>query len=103
MAKIRYRVNLTEAAEQDLVEIVDYIADGNSAAALKIADRIERNIVKLESFPLMGVVPRIRRLAGKGYRVLIVDDYLILYVVTDNGIVEIRRILSDKRDYPFLF
>lgn len=103
MPKARYQINLTEAAEQDLTEIVDYIADENPAAALKVSIKIEKNILKLEDFPLIGVVPRIRRLARKGYRILIVDDYLVFYIIADNEIIEIRRILSGKRDYQFLF
>jgi toxin ParE1/3/4 len=103
MPKAKYQINLTEAAEQDLTKLVDYIADENPAGALKVAIRIEKNILKLENFPLIGVVPRIRRLARKGYRILIVDDYPIFYVIVDNEIIEIRRILSSKRDYQFLF
>jgi toxin ParE1/3/4 len=101
--KARYQINLTEAAEQDLTEVVDYIADENPAAALKVAIKIEKNILKLEDFPLVGVVPRVRRLAKKGYRILIVDDYLVFYIIADNEIIEIRRILSGERDYQFLF
>jgi toxin ParE1/3/4 len=103
MPKVKYQINLTEAAEQDLTEIVDYIADENPAAALKVAIRIEKNILKLEDFPLIGVELCISRLARKGYRILIVDDYLIFYIIADNKIIEIRRILSGKRDYQFLF
>jgi toxin ParE1/3/4 len=102
MPKVKYQINLTEAAEQDLTETADYIAGESPSAALRVIVRIEKNILKLENFPLIGVVPRIRRLARKGYRILIVDDYLIFYII-NNEIIEIRRILSGKRDYQFLF
>jgi toxin ParE1/3/4 len=100
--KVKYQINLTEAAEQDLTEIADYIAGESPSAALRLFVRTEKNILKLENFPLIGVVPRIRRLARKGYRILIVDDYLIVYII-NNEIIEMRRILSGKRDYQFLF
>jgi toxin ParE1/3/4 len=103
MPKVKYQINLTEAAEQDLTEMADYIAGENPPAALKVIVRIEKNILKLEDFPLIGVVPRIRRLARKGYRILIVDDYLIFYIIINNEIIEIQRVLSGKRDYRFLF
>jgi toxin ParE1/3/4 len=103
MPKVKYQINLTEAAEQDLTEIADYIAGESPSAALRVIVRIEKNILKLENFPLIGVVPRIRRLARKGYRILIVDDHLIFYIIINNEIIEIRRILSGKRDYQFLF
>jgi toxin ParE1/3/4 len=103
MPKVKYQINLTEAAEQDLTEIADYIAGENPSAALKLIVRIEKNILKLENFPLIGVVPRIRRLARKGYRILIVDDYLVFYVIVNSEMIEIRRVLSGRRDYQFVF
>jgi toxin ParE1/3/4 len=99
----KYQIDVTEAAEKDLIEIVDYIADDNPGAALKLAGKIEKNILKLAVHPLIGAIPKVRRLARKGYRMLIVDDYLVFYVVLDDKRVEIRRILSGKRDYKFLF
>jgi toxin ParE1/3/4 len=102
MPKVKYQINLTEAAEQDLTEIADYIAGEDPPAALKVIVRIEKNILKLEDFPFIGVVPRIRGLARKGYRILIVDDYLVFYILADDETIEIRRILSGKRDHEFL-
>lgn len=98
----KYQIDVTEAAEQDLIEIVDYIAGDNLAAALKLSNKIEKNILKLEDYPLIGVIPKVRRLARKGYRILVVGDYLVFYVLLDDERVEIRRILSGKRDYKFL-
>jgi len=103
MPKTKYQINFIEAAEKDLTGIVDYIAGENPATALKVTLKIEKNTLKLEDFPLIGVVPRIRRLARNGYRILIVDDHLVFYVVADNEIVEIRRILSGRKDHQFLF
>jgi addiction module RelE/StbE family toxin len=98
----KHLINITEAAEQDLAEIVEYISNDNPAAALKLAENIEQNILQLEDFPLIGVTPKNRRLTRKGYRILVVDSYLVFYVLVDNETVEIRRIISGKRDYKFL-
>ena len=95
-------ISITEAAEQDLAEIVEYISNDNPAAALKLAENIEQSILQLEDFPLIGSIPKNRRLTRKGYRILIVDSYLVFYVLLDNETVEIRRIISGKRDYKFL-
>jgi len=103
MSKPKYQINITEAAEKDLGDIINYIFADNPTAAFKVATRIEKNILKLENFPLIGIVPRIRHLALKGYRILIVDDYLIFYVISSKEIIEIRRIVSGKRNYQFLF
>ena len=98
----KYRISITEAAAQDLAKIVDYIASDNPDAALKLAESIEQGIIMLEDFPLTGTTPKDRRLTRQGYRILIVDSYLVFYVFLNNEIVEIRRIISGKRDYKFL-
>lgn len=98
----KHLISITEAAEQDLAEIVEYISNDNPAAALKLAENIEQSILQLEDFPLIGAIPKNRRLTRKGYRILIVDSYLVFYVLLDNETVEIRRIISGKRDYKFL-
>lgn len=97
----KYQISITKAAEQDLAEILEYIAYESPAAALKMADRIDRSILRLEEFPLIGVAPKNRHLERRGYRMLIVDNYIVFYVVIDDT-VEIRRIISGKRDYEFL-
>ena len=98
----KHPISITGAAEQDLVEIIDYIANDNPAAALKLAENIEQSILQLEDFPLIGATPKNRRLIRQGYRILIVDNYLVFYVLLENETVEIRRIISGKRDYKFL-
>ncbi len=95
-------ISITEVAEQDLAGIVDYIANDNPAAALKLAENIEQSILQLEDFPLIGTIPKNRRLKRQGYRILIVDSFLVFYVLPDSETVEIRRIISGKRDYKFL-
>lgn len=99
----KYLINIIAAAEQDLAGIIEYIANDNPTAALKLVDEIQESILRLEDFPLSGVTPRNRRLARRGYRMLIVGSYLIFYVLLDNETVEIRRIISSKREYQFLF
>lgn len=53
------------------------------AADVDLVDRFERAILHLEDFPLSDTVPKNRILARKGYRIRIVDDYLIFYCVLD--------------------
>lgn len=100
MAK-KYRIEYLPIAQKDLTEIIEYIQNDNPSAALNLLDQIDETVSKLEDFPLMGQVPKDRRLEYLGYRMLIVDNYLIFYVVKDNY-VEIRRILHGKRKYSFL-
>ena len=97
----KHRIEYLPIAVADLDEIFIFIADNSLQAAMELIDRIDASVAGLESFPEMGLIAKPPRLARKGYRVLIVDDYLVFYVVMDD-IVEIRRIVSGKRNYAHL-
>lgn len=96
-----YDVEYLPVAAQDLTEIIDYIRIDNPKAAMKLLDNIDDSISKLEIFPYMGTVPRDIRLQSLGYRILIVENYLVFYIVMDN-MVEIHRIISGRRKFSFL-
>ena len=97
----KHRIEYLPIAVADLDDIFIFVADNSPQAALELIDRIDASISGLESFPEMGVLAKPPRLARKGYRVLIVDDYLVFYVVIDD-VVEIRRIVSGKRNCAHL-
>lgn len=73
----------------------------NKTSEIEETDELGQSILRLEDIPLMGLTPKNRRLVLKGYKIWIVNDYLIFYVI-DGGMVEIRRILSGKRNYTKL-
>lgn len=97
----KYTVEYLPLAYDDLDDIFTYIAADDTGAAATLLDDIDIAILHLEEFPDMGVNIKNRRLANKGYKMLIVNDYLVLYVI-DGDIVEIRRIVSSKRNYTKL-
>ncbi|HHX26309.1 MAG: type II toxin-antitoxin system RelE/ParE family toxin [Firmicutes bacterium] len=98
---MKHEIRYLPAAEQDIVDILEYIRRDNPSATVKLINEIDETISKLEDFPHMGVIPKDLRLRSLNYRMLIIDDYLVFYVVKD-CIVEIRRILHGKRKYAFL-
>lgn len=93
-------VRYLPAAQQDLIDILNYIKHDNPSAALKLVEEIDEVISKLENFPYLGVVPKDLRLKSLNYRMLIIDNYLVFYVVKDQ-VIEIRRIIHGKRKYSF--
>lgn len=97
----KHRVEYLPIAVADLDDIFIFVADNSPQAAMELIDRIDASIAGLESFPEMGLIAKPPRLARKGYRVLIVDDYLVFYVLLDD-VVEIRRIVSGKRNCAHL-
>jgi addiction module RelE/StbE family toxin len=98
----KYKIEYLPSSAKDLTEIVDYIKIDSPQSALNFLDKIDESISRLEQFPFIGVIPKDIRLQSLGYRILIIDNYLVFYVVFDD-IVEIRRIISGKRKYDFLF
>lgn len=97
----KYLVEYLPLAYDDLDEIFTYIAADDPNAAVNLLNEIDTAILNLERFPELGVNPKNQRLAHKGYKMLIVNDYLVFYVVIGE-IIEIRRIVSGKRSYTSL-
>ena len=93
-----YHVEYLPLAYEDLAEIFSYIATESPASAVNLLANVDEAIQHLEEFPEMGAIARNRRLAKKGYRIIVVEDYLIFYVILEE-IIEIRRIVSGRRNY----
>ena len=96
--KIRY----LSTAENDLDDIFDYILRDKPSAALALLEKIDHSISQLALNPEIGVAPKDDRLKKLGYRMLIIDRYLVFYVVKNNTI-QIRRVIHGARKYSFLF
>ena len=89
------------AAVRDLEDIFDYISKDRPAAAVSLLDKLDHTISQLADFPEMGVVPKDDRLKRLGYRLLIIANYLVFYVIKFETI-QIRRIIHGDRQYGFL-
>ncbi len=99
--KNNYKIEYLPGAQKDIINIVDYIKLDNPSAALNFLDKLDESISKLADFPLLGIGPKDSRLQLLNYRMLIVDNYLVFYVLKDDT-VEIRRVIHGKRKYDFL-
>lgn len=97
----KYNVILYPTAKQDLLEIIDYLNTLSPETALRYYDLLTEEISSLSHMPERCPHPKDLALAAKGYRYLIIKDYLVFYVVSGNS-VQIRRILYGRRDYRSL-
>jgi addiction module RelE/StbE family toxin len=97
----KYKLLIFPSAKQDLHDIVDYINELSPDAALKLYDEITNSIGSLAQMPMRCPLLKSPVLRAKGYRVLVVHNYLVFYVVNDMT-VEICRILYGRRRYEFL-
>lgn len=91
-----HRIRLLRIAEDDLIEIVTYVAADRPPAAEALASKIEKNLGLLAKNPQLGRVPREEELARMEYRYLVVDDYLIFYVIEGRTIF-VHRSLHGAR------
>lgn len=97
----RYNIEYLPIAEQDIIDIIQYIKLDNPTASISMANKFDEAISVLELFPHSGSIPNDIRLQSLKYRMLIVETYIVFYVF-NNEFVEIRRMLHGKRKYDFL-
>lgn len=96
-----YKVKIYPTAKGDLLDIIDYLNTLSPEAALRYYDLLTEQIASLSHLPERCPRPKDLALAAKGYRYLIVENYLVFYVVSGDT-VQIRRILYGRRDYRSL-
>ena len=94
----QYKVKIYPAAQRDLLEIIDYLNTLSPQAAFRYYDLLTEQISSLATMPERCPHPRDLTLTAKGYRYLIVENYLVFYIVRGDT-VQIHRILYGRRDY----
>lgn len=97
----KYKLLIFPSAKQDLQDIVDYVNEQSPQAAFMLYDEIITSIGSLAQMPMRCTLMKSSVLRAKGYRVLVIHNYLVFYVVNGET-VEIRRILYGRRQYEFL-
>lgn len=96
-----YAYRLTPSASRDIVDISDYIAIDLCArdSAVKLINAMEDAIRHACRFPHAAPIVNDALLAQRGYRKLVVENYIILYLCDDeNRIVNIMRVVYSSRD-----
>ena len=99
---MKYKILRTDKAEEQLREIIFYIADdsGNVDIALEYLDKIETAINRLQELPESGSTPRYSILKKQGYRVVIVERHLVFYKINEEDkLIIIYAIVDGRREY----
>lgn len=99
--KGRYSLSYLPRAKKDLEDLFDYICRDAPSRAPSFLRKIDRVVQRLKRFPLPGSLPKDRLLKGKGYRVLVIENYLLFYRI-EKRVVWIYRILHGKRRYELI-
>jgi toxin ParE1/3/4 len=91
--------NFTDDAIQDINEICDYLSTKNYTVASRFFDTVRQKCKVVANFPNMG---KSYEYLSPKLRGFIVDDYIIFYYPTEDGI-NVARILSGYRDFDAIF
>ncbi len=97
----KYTIRYLPIAVDDLVSIFDWIANDSTVNAGAFLKKFDHHILNLKNHPFLGRIPRDEKLKEFGYRVLIIESYLVFYMVRDKTI-EIHRIIHSSRNLDVL-
>ena len=84
-------------AVDDLVSIFDWIANGSPPNASVFVENLDHHIGNLKTHPLIGHVPRDEKLKSSGYRILVIESYLVFYMIRGKT-VEIHCVVHGSRN-----
>lgn len=93
----KYILRYLPVAVDDLISIFDWIANNSPATAAAFIEKLDQRIGSLKTHPFLGHIPRDDKLKSSGYRVLVIESYLVFYVVRAKT-VEIHRIIHASRN-----
>ncbi len=100
-----WHIRYTPLAYEDLDNIDTYVSTVllSPQAALNLLDEIEEAINRLKEFPFTGSEVSDPYLASKGYRKLVVQNYLVFHLINQvQKRVIIMRVLYGAREYRSL-
>lgn len=93
---IRYRVEITAAAQDDVASIWNFISVDDPRAANRFMDELLQQVETLSAFPMRcPVIPESREL-GVEYRHLIYGDYRTIFRVSGRHVLIVRIVHGSR-------
>ena len=93
----KYTLRYLPVAVDDLVSIFDWIANDSPRNAAAFVEKLDQRIGNLRTHPLVGHIPQDETLEKSGYRVLVIESYLVFYLIRGRT-VEIHRVIHGSRN-----
>lgn len=106
MVTSKYKLDFMPLARDDLSNIFEYILHNLSSptAAHRLMSRIEKATNNLREMPFSAPMCMDDTLCEKGYRKLIIDHYILFFIVDKKKQeVIVMRVLYERRNYIPLF
>jgi toxin ParE1/3/4 len=93
-----FDVRWSETSENDLIAIVQYVADNDPHQAYEIFKRIEEGASSLRAFPDRGrIVPELLEQGVTQYRELIISPWRLIYRISENK-VYVLSVLDSRQN-----
>ena len=105
MSNNNYSIKITPKADEDLEKIYSYISRElfSRQSAENLLDKIEESIMGLREFPFSCSYVDDEFLRNKGYRKLIINNYIAFYMVDEEKMqIIIMRVLYGRQKYEDL-
>jgi len=93
----KYTLRYLPIAFDDLISIFDWIAGDSPSNAANFIEKLDHYILNLKNHPFLGRIPGDEKLKNFRYCVLIIESYLVFYMVRDMT-VEIHRVIHGSRN-----
>ena len=93
----KYTLRYLPVAVDDLFSIFDWIASDSPANAAAFLEKLDQCIANLKGHPFLGHTPCDEKLKNSGYRILVIESYLVFYMFR-NKTVEIHRVVHGSRN-----
>ena len=96
--KRSFEVLWAAVAENDLLGIIDFIAEDNPGAALDNLYKIKSSTVKLDHSPRRGrIVPELLKQGLSRYREILIKPWRIIYRIEENT-VYVVSVIDERRN-----
>ena len=94
----RYEVLWSNVAENDLIDIIEYIAADSPVDASKIFRKIKQKASGLYSFPQRGrIIPELRDQGISQYRELVIPPWRMIYRISERA-VYVLSVLDSRQN-----
>lgn len=100
-----YNVEFLRIALNDIDEVIaSFIMLGSKQGAERIKAKFIKAAKQIQQFPYSGITVPDKKMTKSGFRMIIVENYLMFYkVFDDERKIIFYRVLNGKTNYPTMF
>ena len=99
-----YTLDFLPTAHNDMTEIISsFVMLGSKQGAIRIKNKMNKAAEQILMFPFSGISVPDPKLSKLGFRMIVVEKYLMFYkVFEDEKKITFYRVLNGKTNYPAL-